>query len=220
LCRPTRREKNLVTAAKDAAIPMALIAPDDDFGTGDIFRSSNRDGARELGDHLWSLGHRRFGFVGGPKESADARDRLQGLQDALGKWGARVPSHHVRYATSYGADGGREYAESYLRLPRERAPTAVVCGNDTIALGFMAKVLQNGVRVPRDVSVVGFDDVPEAQLVWPGVTTARQEARAIGAAACRAVLARAEGRNGGRATVTEFPTTLMVRQSTGPAPER
>jgi DNA-binding LacI/PurR family transcriptional regulator len=219
LCRPTKRDRELVEAARQSRIPMSLIAPDEEFGQGHVLRSQNREGAREVGDHLWSLGHRRFAFVGGPKESVDTRDRLLGVEDALAKWGARIPAAQIRYAPSYTDEGGRDYAQAWLKLPRDKAPTAVVFGNDTLALGFMAIVQQHGIRVPRDVSAVGFDDVPESALIWPGLTTSRQEARAMAASACRSVLARLENPSARPAPI-EFPMTLVVRQSTGPPPNR
>ena len=95
-----------------------------------------------------------------------------------------------------------------------QAPSAVVFGNDYMALAFMRRVQGRGRRIPDDVSVVGFDDAPSAQLAFPGLTTSRQETRHMGALACRKLLSpdRVE-----REPAVAFPMRLVVRQSTGVA---
>ena len=104
-------------------------------------------------------------------------------------------------------------------MPRPRAPTAVVCANDVMALGFLRTLQTHSVSVPKDVSVVGYDDVPAASLFWPGLTTVRQQMRAMGAAACRSLMAQMNGESQDR-SVLEFPMDLVVRQSTGPSSDR
>jgi DNA-binding LacI/PurR family transcriptional regulator len=215
--RCTRREAALVEGARAARIPMVFVAPDEHFGAGPVFVSRNADAARALGEHLIGLGHRRFGFLGGPETSADVRERLRGLEEALAARGLRVDEAHRAFAGSYVREAGVSFARRWLELPRAGAPTAVVCANDLLAIAFMRTVLQRRVAIPDELSVVGFDGVAEGALYWPGLTTARQSSHDMGAAACRSLLATIEGQSAGEVRV-ELATEIVVRESSGPAP--
>ncbi|MGD0500953.1 MAG: substrate-binding domain-containing protein [Bryobacteraceae bacterium] len=89
----------------------------------------------------------------------------------------------VPFCGSYEPSAGARFAQSFLEKRREI--TAIVMGNDALALGFMRVMRQRGARIPEDISVAGFDDVPEGALVWPGLTTVAQPMREMGKAACR-----------------------------------
>src|SRR4029079_5515825 len=102
------------------------------------------------------------------RDSVDTLDRLRGLRDALAAHDIEIRNGDISYAPSYGSEGGGVVAAAWLARPRAQAPTAVVCGNDALALGFLRAILQSGARVPDDVSVTGFDGSPEAGLYWPG----------------------------------------------------
>jgi DNA-binding LacI/PurR family transcriptional regulator len=218
LARPGKRERPLVEAAARAGLPIALIGPDEDFGEGHVVRSLNREAGREVGQHLFALGHQRVAFVGGPECSIDTRDRLAGLRKGLAEHDLELAPPSVQFSSSYDPEAGMAYADHWLEQPQSRVPTAVVFGNDALAHGFMRAVQQEGIVVPRDVSVVGFDDVPESALTWPGLTTSRQQSRAMGAAACRAVVRQIDNPSPRETTLLEFPTELVVRESTGAAP--
>src|SRR6185503_12362063 len=105
------------------------------------------------------LGHRRVAFAGGPKDSFDTRQRLDGLREGLNEHGVTLDPELVWFG-SYAREAGVEYAQHFLARPPAERPTAVVLGNDPMAIGFMRAVLQQGVSVPADVSVVGFDGTP------------------------------------------------------------
>jgi DNA-binding LacI/PurR family transcriptional regulator len=217
--RCTRHEEDLVKRARKTRMPMVFVAPDEHFGAGPVFSIRNRDAAFELARHLLGLGHRRFGFLGGPEDSVDTADRLRGLREGLATRSLRIDPAHIGYAGTYASSGAIAYARHWLELPRAEAPTAVVCGNDALAVGFMRTVLQQGVRVPQQVSVAGFDGVPESGLYWPGLTTVEQPSRAMGMAACRALLGMIEdGKATKEATGVVLPAELIVRESTGTAP--
>jgi LacI family transcriptional regulator len=218
--RCTRREEELVRLAKRARLPMAFIAPDEHFGAGPVFATRNRAPAAELGEHLYAFGHRRFAFLGGPHDSVDTNDRLRGLRDALGAHDLDLKPADVTFAPSYGPEGGGPFAAAWLGRPRAQAPTAVVCGNDALALGFLRAVLQAGVRVPDDVSVTGFDGSPEAGLYWPGLTTVRQPSEAMGDAACKALLRLVDNPSVVDTSRLDLPAALVIRESTGPAPRQ
>ncbi len=216
--RCTRREEGLVRLAKRERLPMVFIAPDEHFDAGPVFSTRNRESTGELAEHLYGLGHRRFAFLGGPRDSVDTRDRLQGLRDGLRAHGLDVDDKEVAYAPSYGAEGGEAAATAWLARPRAQAPTVVVCGNDTLALGFLRRILANGVRVPGDLSVTGFDGSPEAGLYWPGLTTVRQPSQAMGDAACQALLRMVDNPEIADISRLDLAATLITRESTGTAP--
>ena len=187
--RCTRREEGLVAQARDAQLPMVFVAPDENFAAGPVFVARNREAARTLAEHLVALGHRRFAFLGG-REKTGGRHRAAGraARRAGGaRAGARGRGRSLRRQLSRRAARARS-PRQWLAKPRAAAPTAVMCGNDSLAIEFLRAILQHGVRVPDEVSVVGFDGVPEGALYWPGLTTAKQPSQALGNAACHALM--------------------------------
>jgi LacI family transcriptional regulator len=217
--RPGRRERSLVETARKAKVALSLITPDESFKSGAVLRSNNADAGREIADHLYELGHRRIAFVGGPKESLDSQQRFEGLEKGLAARKVKLLPSNVIFAPRYHADEGKAFADRWLKMASSRAPTAVVLANDIMALGFMRALHAQSVGIPKDVSVVGFDDIPAATLFWPGLTTVRQQMRSMGAAACRTLLTALLEEQPERSSL-EFPMDLIVRQSTGPAPSR
>jgi DNA-binding LacI/PurR family transcriptional regulator len=217
--RPGAQERSLIVSAKRARLPVALIGPDEDFGFGQVLRSHNKSAGRAVAEHLLALGHRRIGFVGGPPSSRDSQERLQGLRDGLQVARLELHPDNVLFARHYDAEDGKQFATKWLKWAKTRAPTAIVFGNDSLALGFLREVQTHGVEVPREVSVVGFDDVPEAALHWPGLTTARQQMRELGAAACKSVLRHVLDDLTSELPPSEFQMPVVVRESTG-APGR
>jgi LacI family transcriptional regulator len=124
---------------------------------------------------------------------------------------------HILFGDSFPQRGPAAYAEQWLALPRADAPTAVMCGNDTLAIEFLRVILQHGVGVPEEVSVVGFDGVPEGALYWPGLTTAKQPSQALGNAACDALVQMIENPEAAGPERVDLPAELIVRESSGPA---
>jgi LacI family transcriptional regulator len=218
--RCTRREEGLVMQAREAQLPMVFIAPDENFESGPVFVARNREAARTLTEHLINLGHRRFAFLGGPDKSADAIERLGGLRDALAARELELEAENVRFGETFPQQGATAYGEQWQAKPRASAPTAVMCGNDTLAIEFLRAVLQHGVRVPEEVSVVGFDGVPEGALYWPGLTTAKQPSQALGHAACRALMQIIDTPEAASPVRVDLPAELIVRESSGPAKKR
>jgi LacI family transcriptional regulator len=218
--RCTRREESLVNQARDAQIPMVFVAPDENFSAGPVFAARNREAARELTEHLIALGHRRFAYLGGPEKSADAVERLAGLRDALAGRELELDGAHLLFGDTFPAGGAAGYADQWNAALRATAPTAVMCGNDTLAIEFLRAVLQRGVRVPDELSVVGFDGVPEGALYWPGLTTAKQPSQAMGNAACRALMQLIENPEAPSPERVDLPAELIVRESSGSAAKR
>lgn len=215
---PGRRERALVEAARKAQVAVSLIAPDEMFRGGLVVRSDNLGVGRDIAAYLNELGHRRIAFVGGPQDSLDSRQRCEGLEAALAAYKLKLAPGHRLFMPRYHVDEGVAYAKKWLRTSRSRAPTAVVLANDIMALGFMRTLQASGVSIPKDVSVIGFDDIPTAGLYFPALTTVRQEMRTMGAEACHAIMAVLDQRKVEQ-PVNEFPMKLIIRESTGPAPK-
>ncbi|MEV6024277.1 LacI family DNA-binding transcriptional regulator [Streptomyces sp. NPDC052036] len=169
----------------------------------------NRGGAQRLTEHLIGLGHRRLGYVAGPEERTTTRHRLEGHRAALAAAGIEDDPRltvHGRYDRRAG------YEATLELVRREPSLTAVVAANDTVALGACAALRAFGRRIPEDVSVVGFDDLPFAIDAVPALTTVRLPLAEAGARAGRIAMGREEPPPGGIAMV---PGELMVRGSTG-----
>jgi DNA-binding LacI/PurR family transcriptional regulator len=220
LVRYSRRDRPLLDRAVLARLPVVLIAPDVTAPSDFSVRCDNVNAGRLVADHLVALGHERIAFAGGPKESLDSRQRLQGLEEGLGEAGKSIDPDLGWFGPGYSADVGAQYAERFLGRAQRERPTAVVLGNDPMALGFMRTVLRAGVQVPRDVSIVGFDGTPDGEQIWPGLTTVAQPTRLMAITACQALLDCVDKRQTDRTTSVEFAVELLVRESTAPPRSR
>lgn len=177
--------------------------------------SDSYGGARVAMKHLAELGHKRVAFVAGAEKLASSNDRLRAYEEAVAVHGlVRDKSLVVR--GDYNIEVGRTAARQLLRL--KNRPTAIFAANDLSAFGVMAVLQQQGLRIPEDISVVGFDDVPAASHVHPGLTTIRQPLEEIGRAAVAHLLSQIAGLAPATEKVT-LPTELVVRGSTA-APRR
>ncbi|MGW6744011.1 LacI family DNA-binding transcriptional regulator [Streptomyces sp. NPDC055025] len=180
----------------------------------------NRGGGRRLTEHLLALGHRRIGYVAGPMERTTTRHRLEGHLAAMAAAGPREggraggTAEERESLTVHGPYTRRSGYEATLELLR-RAPdlTAVVAANDTVALGACAAVREQGLRIPQDVSVAGFDDLPFAVDAVPALTTVRLPLYEAGARAGRLAMGTEAPPPGGIATIA---AELMARASTAP----
>jgi DNA-binding LacI/PurR family transcriptional regulator len=170
-------------------------------------------GARLATRHLLRLGHRTVFHVAGPADSKEARGRIDGWRSELLAAGAPVPPCLLGdWAPAAGHAAGRRLADM-IRAGED--VTAVFLANDQMALGLLAALHEEGLRVPDDVSVVGFDDLPEAPYFIPPLTTVRQDFAELGRRGVQLVLARLRGEDWHPEAV---PAALVVRASTGPAP--
>jgi DNA-binding LacI/PurR family transcriptional regulator len=169
-------------------------------------------GARLAIRHLLALGHRTVHHVGGPADSQEARGRMAGWRSELEAAGAPVPEIlRGDWTPSSGYAAGRKLA---ARIRAGEDITAVFLANDQMALGLLAALHEEGLEIPDDVSVVGFDDLPEAPYFTPPLTTVRQDFAELGRRGVQLVLAQRRG----EAFHTEpVMPQLIVRGSTGPA---
>jgi len=173
--------------------------------------SSNFAGGLAATEHLLELGHRRIAFLGGPASAACNLARLQGYRSALEAGGVRVGAEYVLHG-DFRFETGRQGADALLRLPE--VPTAIVAANDELALGTIEAARVLGLRVPQDLSVVGFDDTSGALMSSPPLTTVHQPLREMGALALRTAVRLALGETVEFSHV-ELATELVVRDSTG-----
>ncbi|WP_426114757.1 LacI family DNA-binding transcriptional regulator [Pseudomonas sp. DSP3-2-2] len=170
----------------------------------------NRAAARAMTEHLIELGHRRIGLIKGPKSSPLTRDRVAGYQDALQQAGiASDPALicHGDFTLQAGLDG----AAAMLNLPER--PTALFCENDEMAIGALKQIKKQGLRVPEDVSLVGFDDIPFAAYCDPPLTTIAQPAEAFGQKAVEMLITLIEKKSLAQRHVV-LPFELALRNST------
>ena len=166
-------------------------------------------GARLATRHLLSLGHRQVVHLAGPQDWIDARARLAGWRAELAAAG--IPAAEP-IAGSWNPDRGFEVGRL---LVREGLPSAVFAANDQLALGLLRAFAEGGVAVPRDVSVVGFDDILGSAHFYPPLTTVRQGFEELGGRCMQLLLAAITGLD--LDSTTPIPPRLVVRSSTGPA---
>lgn len=177
--------------------------------------ATNWAGGLSAVEHLLELGHRRIGVIAGPLDVLCSRARLDGYRAAMGAAGIELDEKLVFEGDFYhesGFQGGRTL------LDLAEPPTAIVASSDQMAYGVYEAVRQSGLRIPSDVSVVGFDDLPEVRWASPPLTTVRQPLVEMGALAARAVLRLGAGEEIDSPRV-ELATALVVRESTA-APSR
>lgn len=175
----------------------------------------NRAGARAAVEHLLALGHRRIACItNAPLAYTAARERVDGYRDALA--GAGLPFESALVVEGgFTAPSGHEAMRALLG---GASPTAAFVASDVVALGAIGAIREAGLRIPDDIAVVGFDDIPLAAFFDPPLTTVRLPAHELGAAAGRTLLDRIAGRE--VPTRTLLPTELIVRASAGPPASR
>jgi LacI family transcriptional regulator, galactose operon repressor len=178
--------------------------------------ATHRSGADQAMRHLLELGHRRIAAIAGPPGWMATEERRRGYRAALEA--SRIAHDpELEVDADFEIGPGAEAAASLLRLPEP--PTAIFAFNDAIAIGAMRAARERGLRVPEDVSVVGFDDIKYATIVTPALTTVRQPLAEMGRAAVRLLLELVECRASETHHV-ELITRLAVRDSTAPPPAR
>ena len=213
IVKSQRRDRALITEAVARRLPTVLVAPDEAFSKVHTVRCDNRAAGIAVADHLVELGHEHIAFAGGPLHSIDSKQRLLGLQEGLRAHGLSLPSQAVFSCGSYEAAAGARFGRMFFE--QARRITAVVLANDALASGFMRVAHERGVRMPGELSVVGFDGLPEGERLWPALTSAAQPTRQMGRAACRRLFEAMDTPH--HVQITEFAMTLLVRESTGPA---
>lgn len=192
------------------AIPFVVVDPAGELGPDDLsVTSTNWSGAKTATEHLLSFGHRRIAAIFGPPDISATQARLGGYRAALVEAGLPVDASLIRYG-DWQAEGATIETRELLAL--SEPPTAIFAGNDNQALGVYRTLWQHGLRVPDDMSVVGFDDLPYAALVTPTLTTVRQPLLEMGRVVTTMLLRLMAGEQVDSVRV-ELATRLIARES-------
>ena len=186
-----------------------ILLNSDGRGAFDAIRVDNFGGAFQMVRHLIALGHRRIAFLTGPSKNYDARERLRGYRRGLGRVASARP---VTIPGDFREEAGYRAAARILRL--KPLPTAVFAANDAMAIGLLCAFREQHVRVPEEIALAGFDDIPIARFLTPPLTTVRVPIADLGAQATARLLHALETRENTRRSET-VPTTLVVRSSCG-----
>lgn len=176
--------------------------------------TNSREGMSRMADHLIELGHREFCYVTGPEVDYTGCERLEGFQAALRRLdqAGTKTKLSIRYAKSFCQEDGADIAKEILAACP--LPTAIVCGNDALAIGVSLELTKAGVRIPEDVSVAGYSGMREGALLRAPLTTVAQPVFELGELCAKLIIERI-GDPDGPATQTELADTLVVRESTG-----
>ena len=205
-----------IALAENNGLPAVLVARTVEGANVPVFRGDDAYGIGLATNHLISLGHTRIAMVGGTDQTSTGRDRYQGYVAAMQKAGLdvlpsmRIPGPRTKQA-------GFEAAGAFLTL-KER-PTAAVCWNDLVAIGLMNGIARAGLVPGVDISVTGYDDLEEAAIATPALTTVWNGQREVGRRAARILLDRLNGVEVDTRQHLIQPE-LHVRQSTGRPSER
>lgn len=180
--------------------------------------ADSRDGARQIAEHVFSQGHRRVAIVEGPASLWTSEQRLSGYREAMARFGI-APSEALYFAGNHQEESGIRAAAELLTLPKSERPTAFICVNDLMALGIYRYCRDAGLRIPADVSVVGFDDISAASLVAPALSTVRQPAREMGYMAAEQLFHIIDSGDGPEEQrMVTLPTEVVLRESVAPPP--
>jgi LacI family transcriptional regulator len=203
-------EPRAIVAGLPRRLPLVLLNCDLEENGFDAVNVDNYGGAREMVHHLLGLGHRRVAIIAGARDNSDARERLRGYRDAITEADADV-SVKLLVEGDFTEFSGFKAARQLLALsPR---PTAIFACNDSMAIGALSALREEGVRVPNEIAVAGFDDIPIARYVSPPLSSVHVPIRRLGVRAVeRLLLAMSDATEKAREVL---PTRLVVRESCG-----
>ncbi len=188
--------------------PTILVNGDERTVPFDTIKFDNRRGAYLATRHLLELGHRTIAVLKGIKLAYDSQERLQGFREALLEYGIQ-PAPQLELEGHYSPQGGYEACDALLAL--NPAPSAIFCANDQSAIGLMGALQNAGKKIPGDISVVGFDDIPGARFTSPPLTTVRVGIRQLGILAIKRLI---EIDRESSPEHQVLPVELVIRHST------
>jgi len=194
-----------------AGIRFGRIAPTLSLEAGPSNTMDDVAASRQMAEHLIGLGHRRIGIIQGHPAHPASEARMQGYAEAFAAAGIPLVPDHVEQGLFTRPSG---YEAANRMFDKGWGPTAILSQNDDMAVGTLMAARERGLDVPKDVSVVGFDDSEVSRITWPTITTIHQPVQEMAASATDMVIAQLEGTE-----VTmhrEHPYELLIRQSSGP----
>lgn len=206
-----RRDDPILKECLQEGLPVVLVNRADESGRVSSVVTDDRAGMRLAVEHLIALGHRRIGHVAGPAHISTGHLRRLGFEEAMAAHGLELPAGAIVEAAAYEREAGETTAAQLLKNNPEL--TAVAAANDLLALGAYRAIARVGLECPRDISVVGHNDMPLADMVEPPLTTIRIGPREMGHDAARLMIATIEAPDAAVKRVVLSPS-LVVRAST------
>jgi LacI family transcriptional regulator len=209
---PAQSTPDSVTLIQKHATPLVILDRRVPDVKADVVRCDSEGGAYELTRLLLSLGHREIAIINGPSGVSTAVDRLDGYRRALAEAGV---AHHSRmeYDGSFTQESG--YTLTHRAFANSPLPSALFAANNFIAFGALKALREMGLRVPEDVAVVGFDDLPAALVTFPFLTVANQPAYEMGRRAIEILLNKLCGGALDQYQEVMLPAEIVIRQSSG-----
>jgi len=207
----TGEDKDLLRLLKGLSVPTVLLDREIKEVDCDLVETAHLQGAMMATEHLIELGHRRIACLAGPTNLNSSAQRIEGWLAALAKSGLGAEASHLLWQSDFSSQGGFATMQSILRSPE--VPSAVFVCNDLMCIGALSAAHQAGVRVPQDISLIGFDDIELARFASPALSTIAQPKHRIGIAAVDMVLERIQGDRVQARQVILQPE-LIVRNST------
>lgn len=207
--RSTSRQVEWIKAQNTPVVVLDRRIPEIE---ADIVRCDSESGAYQLTQLLLERGHRRIAMLSGQKEVSTAVDRVAGYQKAMLEAGI-AESDHLIYFGGFSQQSGRQNASQALSLnPR---PTGIVAANNFIAIGVARYAQEIGLRIPEDVALVAFDDLPQSMVIFPFLTVVAQPGYEMGKKAAHLLLDRLSGNVSGPCQEVILPSQLILRSSSG-----
>ncbi len=206
----SQHDPALLQLLEEKAVPYVNCWAWDSDSTQPFIGFDNRKAARKIADYLLDLGHVDLAVIAGRTENNDrARDRVLGIRDAIEARNLRLAPENI-IERSYSVKQGREAMRQLLQ--RDRLPTAVLCGNDILALGAVAECQSSGIGIPDEISIAGFDDLDMSSQIKPALTTIHVPSAEMGENAAEYLVAQI--RQQPLEPPVEMGTRLMVRETT------
>jgi LacI family transcriptional regulator len=214
---PARSTAEPVEFIQKQGVPVVVLDRRVPYTQVDIVRGDSLKGAYRIVRLLLALGHRRIAILTGPQDVSTAVDRVSGYRQAMVETDLDVAGNLVYYGEFTQASG---YEMTQQVLTTASPPTALFAANNFIAIGSLRALRDAGLRVPEDIALVSFDDLPQAFVIDPFLTVVAQPAYEMGHQATELLLARLSGLAPPEYQEIVLPTETIVRRSSGPPPDR
>lgn len=214
-CPPLANDPAILDYLSSSDLPFVRVGAERVSAVGDKVGIDDRVASQEMTEYLIGLGHRRIGFITGDAVYDVSRRRLAGFEDAVSQ--AEVDIQAVTAPGQFSYESGLEAAEKLLA--RDPRPTAIFAANDEMASACLAAAYKLNIRVPDELSVVGFDDSPVSRAIYPALTTVRQGMRELLSDAVK-LLAKRVGGDTAPSHDIVHTHELIIRDSAGPPPKK
>ena len=207
-----RAAYSTVEALINSSLP--CVSVEDIYDNAPSVISDNRAGTIQMLEHLYSLGHRKIGYIAGPLDTTAGGERYDAYIEFMRSRGLEINEKHVAVADEFSIKDGYVATNRLLSKCANDMPTAIFCAYDELAYTTVETLTERGFRVPSDISVAGFDDIVISQCSSPKITTIAQNRRAIGESAAQILLKMMSDDDYAPENQTRIPTSLVVRSST------